>query len=90
MSCVTCNPSKVWSAPSVAEGAREGARTEGCLTWARPLAKNRPAMASNTRVTWKRRVRRHTNMGKKRKAKESRKSTLSAAELFAGMGEPGK
>jgi hypothetical protein len=29
-------------------------------------------------------------MGKKRKAKESRKSTLSAAELFAAMGEPGK
>jgi hypothetical protein len=47
-------------------------------------------MASNTRVTWKRRVRRHTNMGKKRKAKESRKSTLSAAELFAAFGEPGK
>jgi hypothetical protein len=47
-------------------------------------------MASNTRVTWKRRVRRHTNMGKKRKAKESRKSTLSSAELFAGLGEPGK
>jgi hypothetical protein len=47
-------------------------------------------MASNTRVTWKRRVRRHTNMGKKRKAKESRKSTLSSVELFAGFGEPGK
>lgn len=47
-------------------------------------------MASNTRVTWKRRVRRHTNMGKKRKARESRKSTLSAVELFAGFGEPGK
>jgi hypothetical protein len=47
-------------------------------------------MASNTRVTWKRRVRRHTNMGKKRKARESRKSTLSSAELFAGFGEPGK
>jgi hypothetical protein len=47
-------------------------------------------MASNTRQTWKRRVRRHTNMGKKRKAKESRKSTPSAAELFAGMGDVGK
>ena len=45
-------------------------------------------MASNTRETWKRRVRRHVNMGKKRKAKESRKSTLSAAELFADMGPP--
>jgi hypothetical protein len=29
-------------------------------------------------------------MGKKRKAKESRKSTPSALELFAGFGEPGK
>ena len=47
-------------------------------------------MASNTRQTWKRRVRRHTNMGKKRKAAESRKSTLSAAELFAGLGQPEK
>jgi len=47
-------------------------------------------MASNTRITWKRRVRRHTNMGKKRKAKDSRKSTPSAVELFAGLGEPGK
>jgi len=47
-------------------------------------------MASNTRSTWKRRVRRHTNMGKKRKAKDSRKSTPSAAELFAALGQPGK
>ena len=45
-------------------------------------------MASNTRITWKRRTRRHVNMGKKRKAKESRKSTPSAAELFADMGPP--
>ena len=45
-------------------------------------------MASNTRITWKRRVRKHVNMGKKRKAKESRKSTPSAAELFASMGPP--
>jgi len=45
-------------------------------------------MASNTRITWKRRTRRHVNMGKKRKAKESRKSTPSAAELFAAMGPP--
>ena len=45
-------------------------------------------MASNTRISWKRRTRRHVNMGKKRKAKESRKSTPSAAELFAGMGPP--
>ena len=46
------------------------------------------AMASNTRVTWKRRTRKHVNAGKKRKAKESKKSTPSAAELFAGMGPP--
>jgi hypothetical protein len=45
-------------------------------------------MASNTRITWKRRVRKHVNMGKKRKAKESKKSTPSAAELFAAMGAP--
>ena len=47
-------------------------------------------MASNSRSTWKRRVRRHTNMGKKRKAKDSRKSPPSAVELFADLGQPGK
>ena len=46
------------------------------------------AMASNTRKTWKRRTRKHVNAGKKRKAKDSRKSTPSAAELFAAMGPP--
>ena len=45
-------------------------------------------MASNTRITWKRRTRKHVNMGKKRKAKESRKSTPSAVELFASLGPP--
>ena len=45
-------------------------------------------MASNTRITWKRRVRKHVNMGKKRKAKESKRSTPSAADLFASMGPP--
>ena len=45
-------------------------------------------MASNTRKTWKRRTRRHVNMGKKRKAKESRSRRSSAAELFADMGPP--
>jgi hypothetical protein len=45
-------------------------------------------MASNTRKTWKRRVRKHVNLGKKRKAKESRKSTPTSEELFAGLGEP--
>jgi hypothetical protein len=47
-------------------------------------------MASNTRKTWKRRTRKKTNNGKKRKALESKKSTLPASELFANMGEPGK
>jgi hypothetical protein len=47
-------------------------------------------MASNTRSTWKRRVRKHSNMGKKRKAIESKRSTLPAAVLFADLGEPGK
>ncbi|HET6146776.1 MAG TPA: hypothetical protein VFH68_04545 [Polyangia bacterium] len=47
-------------------------------------------MASNTRSTWKRRVRKHSNMGKKRKAKDSKRSTVPAADLFAELGEPGK
>ena len=47
-------------------------------------------MASNTRKTWKRRVRKHVNMGKKRKAKESKRSTPPSTALFAGLGEPGK
>jgi hypothetical protein len=47
-------------------------------------------MASNTAVTWKRRDQNHKNAGRKRKRKESKKSTPSAAELFAGLGEPGK
>ena len=47
-------------------------------------------MASNTMATWHKRVRSHVNMGKKRKNAEARHSTLSSAELFAGLGEPGK
>lgn len=47
-------------------------------------------MASNTRKTWKRRTRKHVNLGKKRKAVESKRSTPSAEALFAGLGEPGK
>jgi hypothetical protein len=47
-------------------------------------------MASNTRETWKRRLRRKARAGRKRKNQESRHSTPSAADLFAGMGEPGK
>jgi hypothetical protein len=48
------------------------------------------AMASNTRSTWKRRVRKHVNLGKKRKAVESKRSTVSTAELFKALGTPGK
>jgi hypothetical protein len=47
-------------------------------------------MASNTRKSWKRRARRHSNMGKKRKAIESKRSTPTDEVLFAGLGEPGK
>jgi hypothetical protein len=47
-------------------------------------------MASNTRKTWKRRVRKHVNMGKKRKAVESKRSTPSSEALFAALGEPAK
>jgi hypothetical protein len=47
-------------------------------------------MASNTRSTWKRRSRRHSNAGKKRKAIDSKRSTPSEAKLFEGLGEPGK
>ncbi len=47
-------------------------------------------MASNTMSTWKRRVRKKSTNGRKRKARLAKRSTLSTAELFAGMGEPGK
>jgi hypothetical protein len=47
-------------------------------------------MASNTRQTWKRRLRKKTNAGRKRKNQEGRKSTLASTELFAGFGEPGQ
>jgi hypothetical protein len=47
-------------------------------------------MASNTAVSENRRKRHHKTMGHKRKAAQAKKSTPSAAELFAGMGEPGK
>jgi hypothetical protein len=49
-----------------------------------------PTMASNSRQTWKKRTRRHSNAGRKRKNKESRHSTPSEVELFAGLGESGK
>jgi hypothetical protein len=47
-------------------------------------------MASNTMATWHKRTRKHKNSGRKRKNKESRHSTPSATELFAGFGEPGQ
>lgn len=49
-----------------------------------------PAMASNTRETWKRRLRRRANAGRKRKNQESRRSTPSDAELFRALGNPGE
>lgn len=47
-------------------------------------------MASNTTASSNKRARSHHNMGRKRKNQEARKSTLSNAELFAALGEPGK
>jgi hypothetical protein len=47
-------------------------------------------MASNTRETWKKRLRRKTRAGRTRKNRQSRHSTPSAAELFANLGEPGQ
>jgi hypothetical protein len=47
-------------------------------------------MASNSRETWKRRLARKAKAGRKRKNKESRRSTPSAIDLFAGMGAPGE
>ncbi len=47
-------------------------------------------MASNTRETWKRRLRRRAKAGRKRKNQDSRNSTPSAVELFAGFGKPGE
>jgi hypothetical protein len=47
-------------------------------------------MASNTRETWKRRLRRRSKAGRKRKNQESRSSTPSEAQLFAALGAPGQ
>jgi hypothetical protein len=41
-------------------------------------------------ATWNKRTQRHQKLGRKRKNQEARHSTPSAAELFAGCGEPGK
>lgn len=47
-------------------------------------------MPSNTAVSEARRKRTHTKAGARRKKKESKRSTLTATELFAGFGEPGQ
>lgn len=47
-------------------------------------------MASNTRITWKRRVRKQSNNGKKRKQRDAKHSTPSAEVLFAALGAPGQ
>jgi len=47
-------------------------------------------MASNTTASTNKRARAHSNMGRKRKNRDARKSTLSNAELFGSLGEPGK
>ena len=47
-------------------------------------------MASFSQVTKRKRARRRKVAGRARKRKQAERSTLTAAELFAGMGEPGK
>jgi len=57
--------------------------------WARRLGMP-TVMASNTKASENRRKRSHLNMGRARKNKLARKSTPSAAELFASLGAPGQ
>ena len=45
---------------------------------------------SNTTSTELRRKRNHKKAGQRRKKVESKRSTLTTTELFAGFGEPGK
>ena len=47
-------------------------------------------MASNTAATRVKRKNKHEKAGRRRKNKLARKSTQSATELFASLGEPGK
>lgn len=47
-------------------------------------------MASNTKATTVKRKNKHEKAGRARKNKLAKKSTASRAELFAGLGEPGK
>lgn len=47
-------------------------------------------MPSNTAKSETRRKRNHIKMGARRKKQESKRSTQTSAELFAGFGEPGQ
>jgi hypothetical protein len=47
-------------------------------------------MASNTKATTVKRKNKHEKAGRRRKNKLAKKSTKSATELFANLGEPGK
>lgn len=47
-------------------------------------------MASNTDIVRRKRKRRHKNAGHQRKLEQSKRSTLSADELFANLGAPGE
>jgi hypothetical protein len=47
-------------------------------------------MASNTSASRVKRKNKHQKAGRRRKNKLARKSTKSTADLFAGLGEPGK
>ena len=47
-------------------------------------------MASRTAATRVKRKNKHEKAGRRRKNKQARKSTASATELFANLGEPGK
>ena len=47
-------------------------------------------MASRTAATRVKRKNKHEKAGRRRKNRLARKSTSSATELFAGLGEPGK
>jgi hypothetical protein len=47
-------------------------------------------MASNTKATSVKRKNKHEKAGRRRKNRQARKSTASATELFAGLGEPGQ
>jgi len=47
-------------------------------------------MASNTKATRVKRKNKHEKAGRRRKNRLAKKSTQSAAELFAPLGQPGQ